>query len=570
MHDLVIRGGTVIDGTGRQRYSADIAIDGGRISAIGRVSGKGHREIDATDRLVTPGWVDCHTHYDGQATWDPDMTPSAWHGVTSVVMGNCGVGFAPAKADQHEYLISLMEGVEDIPGSALAEGLKYNWESFPEYLDALEAMPRTMDVAAQMPHHSLRVYVMGERAAKHEDATAADISRMADLTEEAINAGALGFTTSRTYVHRTSAGDQVPGTFAAPEELVAIARGMGRAGTGAFGMISDFTDEDADMEWMRRIVAESGRPLWYLLTRWDHEGDKWRRMLARTAAAAADGLDIRAQVSSRPIGLLMGLQCSLHPFVAYSAYREVQDLPPAERAARLREPARRQAILDEIKEPKSGLMQTVTKDFHKLFPMSDPMDYEPGFEASVAGMAEHAGVDAKALALDLLSEGNGERLFFFPIVNYGDGDCESIREMMEHPNTLVGLGDGGAHCGVICDASMPTTMLTHWGRDRTRGQQLELEWLVRRQTQDNADYFGLYDRGRLTVGARADINVVDFDAISVRLPRMVNDLPAGGRRLIQEADGYDATIVNGEVVLQHGELTGARPGKLIRGAQAAP
>ncbi len=567
MHDIVIRGGTIIDGTGKPRYSADVAVDDGRISAVGPVASQGKREIDATDRLVMPGWVDCHTHYDGQATWDADMTPSAWHGVTSVVMGNCGVGFAPAKADQHDYLISLMEGVEDIPGSALAEGLEYNWESFPQYLDALAAMPRTMDVAAQMPHHALRVYVMGERAANHEDATADDIARMADLTEEAIRAGALGFTTSRTYVHRTSEGDQVPGTFAAPEELVGIARGMGRAGAGAFGMISDFEDEDADMAWMRRIVQESGRPLWYLLTRWDHEGDKWRRMLARTAAAAADGIDIRAQVSSRPIGLLMGLQCSLHPFVAYSGYREVKHLPPAELAAALREPGRRQAILDEVKQPKSGLMKTVIKDFHKLFPMSEPMDYEPGYEASVAGLAEKAGVDAKAMALDLLSKGDGTRLFFFPIVNYGDGDSESIREMMQHPNTLVGLGDGGAHCGVICDASMPTTLLTHWGRDRTRGDRLALEWLVKRQTSDNAAYFGLHDRGRLAVGTKADINVVDFDNIGVRLPRMVNDLPAGGRRLIQEAHGYDATIVSGTVVSEHGELTGARPGQLIRGAQ---
>ena len=567
MHDLVIRGGTVIDGTGSSRFEADVAVDDGRITAVGTISGKGRKEIDARDRLVMPGWVDCHTHYDGQATWDPDMTPSVWHGVTSVVMGNCGVGFAPARADQHNYLISLMEGVEDIPGTALAEGLQYNWESFPEYLDALEAMPRTMDVAAQMPHHALRVYVMGERAARHEDATAEDIARMADLTEEALRAGALGFTTSRTYVHRTSAGDQVPGTFAAPEELVGIAKGMGKTGRGAFGMISDFTDEDADMAWMRRIVEVSGRPLWFLLTRWDHEGEKWRRMLERTAQATADGIDIRAQVSSRPIGVLMGLQCSLHPFVAYDAYRAIKDLPVPERAAGLRDPAVRAAILSQKKNPKSGLMKTVMNDFHKLYPMSDPMDYEPGYETSVAGIAERDGQEPKALAYDLMTSGEGDQLFFFPLVNYGDGDCESIREMMQHPNTLLGLGDGGAHCGVICDASMPTTLLTHWGRDRIRGEKLPLEWLVRRQTWDNARYFGLTDRGRLAVGAKADINVIDFDSVGVKLPRIVNDLPAGGRRLIQEAQGYEATIVSGEQVIEHGDLTGARPGKLIRGAR---
>jgi len=565
MHDLVIRGGTIIDGSGAARRSGDIAVDDGVISAVGEVSGRGREEVDARDRLVLPGWVDAHTHYDGQATWDPEMTPSAWHGVTTVVMGNCGVGFAPARANEHEYLISLMEGVEDIPGSALAEGLKYTWESFPEYLDALARMPRTMDVAAQMPHHALRVYVMGERAARHEDATSDDISRMANLTEEAIRAGALGFTTSRTYVHRTSTGEQVPGTFAAPEELLGIARGMGKAGGGAFGMISDFEDEDADMSWMRRIVETSGRPLWYLLTRWDHEGDKWKRMLAHTASANADGLDIRAQVASRPIGMLMGLQCSLHPFVANKGFRALGKLPPAQLARRMRDPDVRAGILAEQLTPKSGLMRTVINDFHKMFPMRSPMNYEPDFAASVAGLADASGEDARAMAYDMVSADDGGAIFFFPLVNYGDGDCETIRQMMVHPNTLVGLGDGGAHCGAICDASMPTTLLTHWGRDRTRGDKLPLEWLVKRQTSDNASYFGMHDRGHLALGKRADINVIDFDRIDVRLPRMVNDLPAGGRRLIQEADGYDATFVAGTLVQANGELTGARPGALVRG-----
>jgi N-acyl-D-amino-acid deacylase len=569
MHDVVIRGGTVIDGLGNERVQADVAIDEGRIAAVGKVTSRGREEIDATDRLVTPGWVDCHTHYDGQATWDQDLAPSIWHGVTSVVMGNCGVGFAPAKPEQHDFLISLMEGVEDIPGAALAEGLSYDWESFPQFLDTLESMPRTMDVAAQMPHHALRVYVMGERAARHEDATADDIARMADLTREAIEAGALGFTTSRTYVHRTSKGDQVPGTFAAPEELIGIARGMGQAGRGAFGMISDFKDEEADMAWMREIVRTSGRPLWFLLTRWDHEGDKWRRMLDRASAAAAEGLDIRAQVGSRPIGVLMGLQCSLHPFVAHHAYRPLASLPHAERAARLRDPAIRAAILAEDMQPKSPFMQTVVNDYHKLYPMSDPMDYEPSYAASVAGIAEREGKDAKALAYDLLTEDDGSNLFFFPLVNYGDGDCETIREMMQHPQSLVGLGDGGAHCGSICDASMPTTLLTHWGRDRTRGQRLPLEWLVKRQTADNADYFGMHDRGRIVPGHKADLNVIDFENMRVRLPHIIHDLPAGGRRLTQEAVGYDATIVAGKVVVRHGELTGVRPGKLVRGPQTS-
>ncbi|MCB1739274.1 MAG: amidohydrolase family protein [Gammaproteobacteria bacterium] len=565
MHDLVIRGGTLIDGKGNDRVECDVAVDAGVVSAVGRVGERGREEIDARDRLVLPGWVDAHTHYDGQATWDADMTPSIWHGVTSLVMGNCGVGFAPARPEQHQWLIELMEGVEDIPGAALAEGVRYTWESFPEYLDTLEAMPRTLNVAAQMPHHALRVYVMGERAARHEPASAEDLEQMASLTEQAVRAGALGFTTSRTYVHRTSTGEPVPASDAAPSELLAIAAGLGRAGRGAFGLISDFEDESADMAWMRDIVRQSGRPLWFLLVRWDHEGDKWRRMLDRVSDARGDGIDIRAQVASRPIGALMGLGCSLHPFITHKTYRELRSLPVAERAARMRDPALRAAMLAEQVNPRSPLMQTVTRDFHKLYPMSEPMDYEPTFEQSVAGIAARQGVEPAALAYDLLSEGDGSRICFFPLVNYGDGDNETLREMMQHPGTLLGLGDGGAHCGTICDASMPTTLLTHWGRDRTRGERLPLEWLVKRQTWDNARYFGLHDRGRVEVGARADLNVIDFDALQVALPCMVHDLPAGGRRLIQRARGYEATIVNGEVVLRCDELTGLRPGRLLRG-----
>ena len=566
MHDFVIRHGTVIDGTGQAPFSGDVAIDDGKISALGRVTGQGKREFDAKGQLVTPGWVDAHTHYDGQAPWDSEMTPSAWHGVTSIVMGNCGVGFAPARREQHDWLINLMEGVEDIPGAALVEGLKYNWESFPQYLDALEEMPRTINVAAQMPHHALRVYVMGERAVNNEDATDADIAEMARLTREAIEAGALGFTTSRTYVHRTSEGAHVPGMYAAPDELIGIAREMGKVGRGAFGMISDFVDEEADIDWMRRIVAESGRPLWFLLTRWDHEGDKWKRMLNHTAKAAADGLDIRAQVANRPIGALMSLAGSLHPFVGHRTYKAIAHLPLAERAAKMREPHTRQAILTEERNVKSPFMKTVTQDFHKLYPLEEPLDFEPTPDKSVAGIAAQQGRQPAEVAYDLLASGDGSQIFFFPLVNYGEGDLEVVREMMTHPQTLLGLGDGGAHCGVICDASMPTTLLSHWARDRQRGQKLPLEWLVKRQTSDNARYFGMHDRGALRIGLRADINVIDFDALDVGLPHIVHDLPAGGRRFIQRATGYTATLVAGETIVEHDELTGKKPGRLFRGA----
>ncbi|MEM7254587.1 MAG: amidohydrolase family protein [Pseudomonadota bacterium] len=565
MYDIVIRNGTILDGTGTEAYLGDVAVANGKIVGIGAsVDGRGHREIDAQGQLVIPGWVDAHTHYDGQATWDAEMTPSAWHGVTTIVMGNCGVGFAPAKAEQHGWLIELMEGVEDIPGAALAEGLEYNWESFPEYLDALESQSRTIDVAAQMPHHALRVYVMGERAVNNEDATADDIATMARLTGEAINAGALGFTTSRTYVHRTSKGDHVPGMYAAPDELVGIAKGMGG---GAFGMISDFVDEDADMAWMRRVVAESGRPLWFLLTRWDHEGDKWKRMLDRTAAAAADGLDIRAQVANRPIGALMSLAGSLHPFIGHREYKAIAHLPVAERAAKMREKAVRLAILSEERNVKSPFMKTVTQDFHKLFPLVEPLDFEPTADKSVQAIAEREGRTPAEVAYDLLSAGDGGQTFFFPLVNYGEGDLEVVRAMMTHPQTLLGLGDGGAHCGVICDASMPTTLLSHWARDRQRGDKLPLEWLVKRQTADNADYFAMHDRGRLKAGLRADINIIDFDQLNVGLPHIVHDLPAGGRRFVQRAKGYTATLVNGEVIVENDELTGRRPGRLFRGGR---
>jgi N-acyl-D-amino-acid deacylase len=569
MHDIVIRGGTILDGTGAAAFTGDVAIDGGTIAAVGGKAGPGKREIDADGLLVTPGWVDVHTHYDGQATWDPVLAPSSWHGVTTILFGNCGVGFAPVRKEHQAGLIDLMEAIEDIPGSALHEGLKWDWESFPDYLDALDRMPRTIDIAAQIPHHPLRVFVMGERGINREAATPDDIAEMKRLTEEALRAGAFGFTTSRTYSHKTNDGELVPGHFAEEAELYGIGQAMAAVRAGAFGMNSDFVDEAAEFAWMTRLSKETGRPVWFLLTDRTKDPTRWKRLMQGVHAARAQGAQITAQVAGRPVGIIMGIAGSYNPFSIRPSYLPLEALPPQERLKRMQDPEMRRRLLAEEPSERqiarlSQARQNMVGRWDKMFVMSGATpDYEPTPEKSIAAIAGRGNSSPQEVAYDYLTEGL-DRFLFFPIVNYSDGDHATVREMLTDPGTLLGLSDGGAHCGAIVDAGVPTFMLSHWGRDRKRGPGLPLPLLVKMQTSETADFFGFNDRGRLQPGLKADINVIDFAALRLRQPEVVHDLPAGGRRLVQRVDGYKATLVAGTPVFEDGEDTGASPGRLVR------
>ncbi len=570
MHDLVLRGGTLVDGSGDPARSGDLAIDGGRITQVGGRAGAARREVDAAGLLVTPGWVDVHTHYDGQVTWDPYLTPSSWHGVTTVVMGNCGVGFAPARPDRHQWLIGLMEGVEDIPGTALAEGIDWQWESFPEYLDAIERMRRAIDVAAQVPHGAVRAYVMGERGAKNQAATPDDVEEMARIVREALAAGALGFSTSRTLLHRAIDGEPVPGTFATEQELLGIGRALGEVGHGVFELASDLAPESEEFAWMEKLSVETGRPVTFACLQNDFDPQQWRRSLHTAEDASGRGAFVVPQVAGRPTGLLLGLESTFHPFSDHPTYRaELAALPLAERVRRMREPELRARLLAETPGPNLPIANYIASSLHKLFPLGDPPDYEPPPERSVKAMAERAGCAAQEIAYALMLQRDGKELLYFPLLNYSDGDFAPIREMLLHPNAVLGLSDGGAHCGIICDASMPTFMLTHWVRDRQRGERLPLEHVVRMQTANTARLFGLGDRGRLAPGLRADVNVIDLEHLRLEPPEMVFDLPAAGRRLVQRARGYRMTVQNGEVIAEHDQATGALPGRLVRGPQAA-
>lgn len=569
MHDVVIRGGTIVDGTGAPSYTGDLAIDGGRITTVGGKAGPARRDIEANGKLVTPGWVDVHTHYDGQATWDPVLAPSSWHGATTILFGNCGVGFAPVRRQDRDCLIDLMEGVEDIPGIALAEGLRWDWESFPEFMDALERLPRSIDVAAQIPHHPLRVYVMGERAVKREAATADDIAAMHRLAVEGLRAGAFGFTTSRTEQHKTTSGELVPGRHAEEIELLGIGRALGDVGAGAFGMLSDFEDEAAEFDWLTRLGRETGRPLWFLLTDRSSDPERWRRLMGRVRRARAQGAAVTAQVAGRPVGVILGLLTSLNPFTASPTFASLSDLPAAERLLRLRDPAVRQAILSE--PPSEArlavlppLQRPIATRWDRMYVLGDEPDYEPDPSRSIAGMAARTNQTPAEFCYDYLTGGDGGRMLFFPVTGYVHGDLAPIREMLTDPATLLGLSDGGAHCGQICDSSLPSFMLAHWVRDRSRGPRLPLEFVVKRQTSETADFFGFHDRGRLAPGLKADVNVIEFDRLRLHHPELVHDLPAGGKRLVQRVDGYAATLVSGVPIFEHGEDTGARPGQLVR------
>lgn len=568
-HDLVIRGGTVIDGTGAESFEADIAVSNGAIAEIGNVSGKGIEEIDARGQLVTPGFVDIHTHYDGQATWGQAISPSSLHGVTTVVMGNCGVGFAPCRSGDHDRLIRLMEGVEDIPFPVLAEGLPWCWESFPDYLDFLSTRHFDTDICAQLPHAALRVYVMGERGANREDATPDDIARMKALAKEAVLAGAFGFSTSRTLNHRTSDGQPTPTLTASEAELLGIADGLAEAGQGVLQFVSDFNDPQREAAMLRRIVERSGRPLSVSLAQADAAPEGWRALLGAIEAAAADGLPMRAQVAPRPVGVLLGLELTLNPFSAHPVYREIAGRPHAERVAALKDPAFRARLLAGRPETDNPFLKVMLRSFGKMFQLTEPVDYEPGPERTLAAIAASRGVSPEETALDLMLERDGKGMLYLPFLNYSQGTLDPVMEMMQSPATLPGLSDGGAHVGMICDGSFTTTMLAHWTRDRTRGEKLPIEYLVRRQTQDTARWMGLHDRGVIAQRYRADLNVIDLARLSLHLPEVRHDLPAGGRRLMQRASGYTATILKGEVTHRDGAPTGAMPGRLLRGPQGA-
>ena len=572
MHDLVIRGGTVVDGTGAEKRTADVAIEGDRIVAVGDDVGEGQREIDASGLLVTPGWVDIHTHYDGQVTWDTHLTPSGWHGVTTVVMGNCGVGFAPVRPGKQEYLIQLMEGVEDIPGTALSEGMRWDWESFPEYLDALDAMPRALDVAAQVPHGAVRTYVMGERGAKNEKATAKDIEEMAELVKQGLEAGALGFSTSRTIVHRAKDGEVVPGTNAEDEEVLGIGRAMGEVGHGVFEVASDLSPEADELAWMSQLGKETGRPVAFACLQNPIDPKQWRRLLDAVEKDNAEGGCLTPQVAQRPAGVLLGWESTLHPFIAHPGYQGLADLPREERRAKLADPAVRAQILDS--QPDYGQLPgpalLIMQGFSMMFALGDPPNYEPAPDQSIAAIAAREGRKPLEVIYDVMMEGGGTGFVYLPLLGYADGDFEPIREMMLHPQSVFSLSDGGAHCGLLCDASVPTFLLTHWVRDRARGQRIPLETIVSRQTRHTAQFYGMHDRGVLAPGMKADVNVIDLDALHIHAPEMVYDLPAEGRRLVQKADGYCYTICSGEVTYEGGAPTGALPGKLVRGPQPLP
>ena len=571
MHDLVIRGATIVDGSGRPRFGGDIAVDDGLISEVGSVSGAGRREIDAAGLLVTPGFVDIHTHYDGQATWDGLLAPSSWHGVTSIVMGNCGVGFAPAAPDRHGFLISLMEGVEDIPETALSEGLPWDWESLPQYFDSVDRRPHAVDIGAQVPHAALRAYVMGERGADHEtDPTPDEITAMSTLAKEALMAGAIGFASSRTFNHRSRTGQSIGTLTASQEELLGIGEALKETKRGVFQFVSDFRDLPFELGLFRRLAEETGRPLSVSLAQADQAPDRWRDVIRFLDEAAADGVDMKAQICARPIGVLLGLEGTVNPFMQTDTYRLIAQLPLAERVAAMRQPEVRARILAEYDEPGKAQYTNITHSPHKMFRIGDPPNYEPQPEQSLAAEAARRGVTASEVMYDAVLENDGHELLYFPLSNYSGFTLDAAHEMNASARTLPGLSDGGAHVGLICDASFPTSNLTIWCRDRVLGDQLPLEHVVKRQTQDTARHVGWFDRGVVAPGYKADLNLIDFERLQLRRPEMHYDLPAGGKRLLQRAEGYRYTIQSGEVTFVDGEHTGALPGRLVRGAQPAP
>src|SRR5882724_1150107 len=566
--DLVIRGGNIADGSGGEMFEGDVAISGGRITEVGKVLGRGKEEIDARGKLVTPGFVDIHTHYDGQVTWSQEITPSSQNGVTTAVMGNCGVGFAPCRPTDHRRLIELMEGVEDIPEPVLSAGIPWAWESFPDYMEWLSKRSFDMDVGAQLPHAALRVYVMGDRGARRDPSTPEDNKAMAALAADSVRAGALGFSTSRTLNHRTSTGDFTPTLKAGEDELTAIAAAMHAQGRSVLQFVLDLSTINEDLPMMLRVAENTRIPVTFSITQNDKAPERWRQTFDTIAEASKRGLSITAQIAARPVGLMLGLELSRNPFQTHPSYKAIAHLPLAERVARLRQPELRAAILSEH--------ATTTDDplffrpnYDKMYLLCNPPDYEQSPENTLGAQARRQGQQPEALAYDAMLTDEGRGMLYVPFLNYADGNLDSTRAMLSHPNSVPGLSDGGAHCGIICDASFPTYLLTHWTRDRTRGEKLSIPFVVAAQSRKTALSVGLYDRGVIATGYKGDVNVIDYDGLHLHPPKVHYDLPVGGRRLLQQVDGYDATIVSGVVTQRGGAATGARPGRLVRGAQGS-
>ena len=578
MYDLLIQNGKIVDGTGKSAFAGNVAIQDGQIAGIGKVDGRARRKINASGQLVAPGWVDVHTHFDGQASWDPLLTPASNQGTTTVIMGNCGVGFAPCKPDEHEMLISVMEDVEDIPGAALTEGITWEWESFPEYLDAMERLPRAIDIGSQVPHCAVRCYVMGARGARNEKATEDDIRQMADIVRQGIDAGAVGFTTSRTKLHITRQGEVMPGTYADEDELLGIGSTLGEIGKGVYGLVSDFDDWEKEMDWMKRLSIKTRRPINFVLFfRKEEEFSRAQKQLQYVKDAEKEGALLIPHVGARPVNILMGFDCTVHPFMLHQSYAPLAALPWKERLAKLRDPAVRAAILAEkVAVPHTGtentqeILEAVVRDFDRFYVLGSPPDYEPTPEQSIASIAKREGREPKAVAYDTLLKDDGKELLYFPNFGYDSGDFSRQLALMKDSSTVISLADSGAHCGVLCDATVPSHLLSYFVRDRDRGERLPLEWAVRSHTRDTARCVGLYDRGTLEPGMKADLNIIDFENLQLQKPEVIYDLPAGGRRVSQTVRGYTATVVSGEVIYEKGEHTGALPGKLVRGGQSAP
>ncbi|SDE25624.1 N-acyl-D-amino-acid deacylase family protein [Kordiimonas lacus] len=586
-YDLIIKGGTIYDGNGTEPITGDVAVMDGKIAAIGTNLGEADRVIDAAGAIVTPGFLDLHTHYDGQVSWDADLQPSVNHGVTTAVMGSCGVGFAPVLPKDHDRLVRLMEGVEDIPGTALAEGLTWNWESFADYMDAID-FPHTIDYAAQIVHDPLRVYVMGDRAVSDEPATVEDIAKMRELTRAALEAGAVGFSTGRSDVHRTADGDWTPASEATREELVGIAEAFKGLDHGVLQAVNDFDLErgdptafDREFDLLEAFAgAADGRPFSLSLMQRDFAPKQWRNILARAEAAKDKGINMRLQTAPRGIGVILGLQCTFHPFIGFPSYKRISHLPLEERVDAMRDPDFKEQLLSEKSEKVAGdgtaippladiLLQQIDFISCKMFKLGENPDYEQSVEASVYKMAQADGLTPLSKIYDILLEKDGQEFLYFPIYNYTDLNYSAVHEMMTHPQAIMGLSDGGAHVGTVCDASFPTYLLCHWARDRKQGPQIPLARAVQMLTSEIADYVGFTDRGRLEVGKKANINVIDHKNLRLHAPHMVKDLPAGGQRLLQEATGYIATVVDGKVVVENDKLTGLRPGRLVRLGQKA-